>query len=115
MGMPMRIAVYGAGAVGGHFAARLAAAGHEVSIVVRGAALAAIRARGLTLISGPERLDVRVTASDDPTDPGPQDLVMSTLKSSSPPTLAERVQPLLEPDTPVVFPKNGIPLWNPPG
>src|SRR3546814_20653849 len=89
MGMPMRIAVYGAGAVGGHFAARLAAAGHEVSIVVRGAALAAIRARGLTLISGPERLDVCVKASDDPTELGHQDLVISTLNSPAPPGMAD--------------------------
>ncbi|KER35522.1 MULTISPECIES: ketopantoate reductase family protein [Sphingobium] len=107
----MRIAVYGAGAVGGHFAARLAAAGHEVSIVVRGAALAAIRVRGLTLLSGPERLDVRVKASDDPADLGHQDLVISTLKSSSLHVLAEGVQPLLAPDTPVVFAQNGIPWW----
>ena len=48
----MRICVFGAGAIGGNFATRLAAAGNEVSVVARGAHLEAIRARGLTLLAG---------------------------------------------------------------
>ncbi|AEG48380.1 2-dehydropantoate 2-reductase [Sphingobium chlorophenolicum L-1] len=108
---PMKIAIYGAGAVGGHFAARLAAAGHDVSVVVRGAALAAIRSKGLTLLAGTDRLNLSVSASDDAAELGPQDLVISTLKSSSLGALAEGVQPLLGPDTPVIFAQNGIPWW----
>lgn len=51
----MRICVYGAGAIGGNFATRLAASGNEVSVVARGAHLAAIRANGLTLQAGDKR------------------------------------------------------------
>ena len=67
----MRICVYGAGAIGGNFAARLAASGNEVSIVARGAHLEAIRARGLTLIAGDHRIVAPVKASDRPADLGP--------------------------------------------
>jgi len=51
----MRICVYGAGSIGGNFATRLAAAGNDVSIVVRGAHLEAIRANGLTLLTGDKK------------------------------------------------------------
>ena len=68
----MRICVFGAGAIGGNFAARLAAAGNEVSIVVRGAHLEAIRARGLTLLAGDKKIMAKVKASDRPADLGPQ-------------------------------------------
>ena len=62
----MRICVFGAGSIGGNFAARLAEAGNEVSVVVRGAHLDAIRARGLTLLTGDRRIVVPVHASDRP-------------------------------------------------
>ena len=52
----MRICLYGAGAIGGNFAARLAEAGNEVSVVARGAHLAAIQARGLTLLTGDRKI-----------------------------------------------------------
>jgi len=52
----MRICVYGAGSIGGNFATRLAAAGNEVSVVVRGAHLEAIRANGLTLLTGDKKI-----------------------------------------------------------
>ncbi|MBN9087959.1 MAG: 2-dehydropantoate 2-reductase [Reyranella sp.] len=107
----MRICVYGAGAIGGNFAARLAASGNEVSVVVRGAHLEAIRAKGLTLIAGDRKITVKVHASDDPSELGQQDAVISTLKATGLPALAESVGPLLGPDTPVVFAQNGIPWW----
>ncbi|RHW19260.1 2-dehydropantoate 2-reductase [Sphingomonas gilva] len=107
----LRICVYGAGAVGGHFAVRLAAAGHRVSVVARGAHLAAIRADGLTLIRAGERLTARVAASDDPADLGPQDVVIVTLKAHALPEVAQRIAPLLGPDTPVIFAQNGVPWW----
>jgi 2-dehydropantoate 2-reductase len=107
----MRICVYGAGAIGGNFAARLAAAGNEVSIVARGAHLEAIRNRGLTLLTGDRKIVAPVRASDRPTDLGPQDVVISTLKASSLGDLAANVGPLLGPGTPVVFAQNGIPWW----
>ena len=52
----MRICVFGAGAIGGNFAARLAAAGNDVSVIVRGAHLDAIRQRGLTLLTGERKI-----------------------------------------------------------
>jgi 2-dehydropantoate 2-reductase len=107
----MRICVFGAGAVGGNFAARLAASGHDVSIVARGPHLAAIREKGITLKSGDKVIAGKVRASDRPADLGKQDIVLSTLKANSLPALAEGVTPLLDRDTMVVFAQNGIPWW----
>jgi 2-dehydropantoate 2-reductase len=107
----MRICVYGAGAVGGHIAARLAAAGNEVSVVARGAHLAAIRRNGLKLIRGDETIVSRVSASEKPVDLGPQDFVLVTLKASVLGAFAEACAPLLGPRTAVAFVQNGIPWW----
>lgn len=107
----MRICVFGAGAIGGNFAARLSAAGNEVSVVARGAHLDSIRARGLTLLSGDKRIVAPVRASDRSADLGPQDAVLVTMKSSGLAVLAEHIGPLLRPDTPVAFVQNGIPWW----
>jgi 2-dehydropantoate 2-reductase len=107
----MRICVYGAGAIGGNFAARLADAGNEVSIVARGAHLEAIRARGLTLLAGDKKIVAKVKASDRPADLGPQDAVLVTLKASGQHALAGNIGPLLGPDTAVAFVQNGIPWW----
>jgi 2-dehydropantoate 2-reductase len=107
----MRICVYGAGAIGGNFAARLAAAGNDVSIVARGAHLAAIRAKGLTLLAGDKKIVAKVKASDRPADLGQQDAVLVTLKASGHHALGEGIEPLLGTDTPVAFVQNGIPWW----
>ena len=107
----MRICIFGAGAIGGNFAARLADAGNEVSVVARGTHLEAIRARGLTLLAGEKKIVASVKASDRPSDLGPQDVVISTLKASSLGDLAASVGPLLQADTSVVFAQNGIPWW----
>ncbi len=107
----MRICVFGAGAIGGNFAARLSAAGNDVSIVVRGRHLEAIRQRGLTLLTGDRKIVAPVKASDRPADLGPQDVVLVTMKASGQAALAESVGPLLGADTPVVFVQNGIPWW----
>ena len=107
----MKICIYGAGAIGGHVAVRLARAGHDVSVVARGAHLAAIQANGLTLELAGERLTAKVAASDDADDLGPQDLVIVTVKAIDPAGLAEGLAPLLGAGTPVVFAQNGIPWW----
>ena len=107
----MRICIFGAGAVGSHFAVRLALAGHEVSCVMRGAHLAAVKADGLTLRVGDARFNAKVNASDDPAALGPQDLVISTLKATGVASLASGLKPLLGSDTPVIFAQNGIPWW----
>lgn len=107
----MRICVFGAGAVGSHFAVRLAQAGHDVSCVMRGAHLDAVKANGLTLRVGEETLTAKVKASSDPVELGPQDAVICTLKATGLPSLAASLQPLLGNDTAVVFAQNGIPWW----
>ena len=79
----MRICVFGAGAVGGHLAAKLAAAGHEVSVVARGDNLEAIKARGIALREGARTIVGRVRASDRPEDLGAQDVVFVTTKATA--------------------------------
>jgi 2-dehydropantoate 2-reductase len=107
----MRICIFGAGAVGSHFAVRLALAGHEVSCVMRGPHLEAVRAGGLTLRAGDTEVSARVKASEDPAALGPQDLVISTLKANALGSLVAGLPPLLRDDTAVVFAQNGIPWW----
>jgi 2-dehydropantoate 2-reductase len=107
----MRICVFGAGAVGGHLAVRLALAGHDVSCVMRGPHLEATKARGLTLRVGDATFAAKVRASDDPATLGPQDIVISTLKATGLAALATGLPPLLGDDTAVVFALNGIPWW----
>jgi 2-dehydropantoate 2-reductase len=107
----VRICVFGAGAVGGHFAAQLAASGHEVSVIARGPHLAAIRENGLTLLKGAQRIVGRVRAAEDPREIGAVDFVVVTLKATGLATFADTVAPLLDKDTAVVFAQNGIPWW----
>jgi 2-dehydropantoate 2-reductase len=107
----MRICIFGSGAVGSHFAVRLALAGHDVSCVMRGPHLEAVKASGLTLRVGDAEFSARVNASDDPATLGPQDFVISTLKATGLSSLATGLPPLLRDDTAVVFAQNGIPWW----
>jgi 2-dehydropantoate 2-reductase len=107
----MRICIFGAGAVGSHFAVRLALAGHDVCCVMRGPHLEAARTRGLTLRIGDAEFSARVKASDDPATLGPQDVVISTLKANGLNGLVAGLKPLLGDDTSVVFAQNGIPWW----
>jgi 2-dehydropantoate 2-reductase len=107
----MRICIFGSGAVGSHFAVRLALAGHEVSCVMRGQHLAAVKTNGLTLRVGDAEFSAKVRASDDPAALGPQDVVISTLKATGLSSLATGLRPLLRNDTAVVFAQNGIPWW----
>src|SRR5450631_1743390 len=107
----MRICIFGSGAVGSHFAVRLALAGHDVSCVMRGPHLEATKAKGLTLRIGNAEFSARVTVSDDPAALGPQDLVISTLKATGLSSLVTGLPPLLREDTGIVFAQNGIPWW----
>jgi 2-dehydropantoate 2-reductase len=107
----MRICIFGAGAVGSHFAVRLALAGHDVSCVMRGPHLEATKANGLTLRVGGADVSARVNVSDDPAALGPQDFVISTLKANALDSLVTGLPPLLRDDTAVVFAQNGIPWW----
>ncbi len=109
----MRVCVYGAGAIGGHIAVRLLAAeAAQVSVVARGAQLAAIRTRGLTLRrAGKDTTATPAAATDDPASLPPQDLVIVTLKAHALPAEAARLARLLAPDAAALFVVNGIPWW----
>ncbi|WP_159006791.1 2-dehydropantoate 2-reductase [Bradyrhizobium sp. S69] len=107
----MRICIFGAGAVGSHFAVRLALAGHDVCCVMRGPHLEAVKAGGLKLRVGDAEYSARIKASDDPATLGAQDLVISTLKATAVNSLVTGLPPLLGDDTAVVFAQNGIPWW----
>jgi 2-dehydropantoate 2-reductase len=108
----MRVCIYGAGAIGGHLAVRLAANGHEVTVIARGAHLAAMRARGIVLRTPSETLEVRVRATDDPREVGVQDAVLVTAKAPALPAIVPMLAPLLGAETPVAFVMNGIPWWD---
>ena len=107
----MRICVYGPGAIGGHLAARLAKGGAEVSVVARGATLAAIRDRGLQVRVADGDIHCHPRAAERAEDLGPQDAVVVTTKVPALPAVAAGIGPLLRPDTTVAFVVNGIPWW----
>ena len=105
----MKIAIYGAGGVGGYYGAVLARAGHEVALVARGAHLAAIQRNGLRVLSPGGDFDVRPSrATDDPAEIGPVDAVIVAVKSLHLAAVRDGIAPLLAPDTLVVPLLNGV-------
>jgi 2-dehydropantoate 2-reductase len=109
----VRIAVVGAGAIGGLVGAKLALAGEDVTCIVRGANLQAIRAGGLRLLlaDGSEQVAREVRATEDCTEAGVQDLVVLGVKAHQLPELAPRLAPLIGPGTVIVPMQNGVPYW----
>ncbi len=108
----MKIAIYGAGAIGGYLGVQLALAGHDVSLIARGAHLAAMRENGLKLlIDGEEKIATTCFCTDDPEDAGPQDVVIVALKAHQAYDATGCFEPLLGPDTMVVTAMNGVPWW----
>ena len=109
----MKVCIFGAGAIGGYIAAELAHAGDaEVTCIARGPHLAAMKENGLKLVykDGTER-NVRVNATDDPAEAGPQDFVFVTLKAHSSAAVADKMAPLFGPETALVTGQNGVPWW----
>lgn len=105
----MRIAVIGAGGVGGYFGARLAASGVEVIFVARGAHLDALRTRGLQVHSPKGHVHLpRVTATDDPGAVGPVDVVLLTVKMYDLAAASKTLSPLIASRTVVVTLQNGV-------
>ncbi len=109
----MKIAIVGAGAIGGYVGAKLALAGEDVTFMVRGANLDAIRGNGIKLVtnSGVEHVATNVRATNDYADAGPQDLVILALKAHQVEAVANDLPRLYGPDTAVVTMQNGIPFW----
>jgi 2-dehydropantoate 2-reductase len=107
----MKICIYGAGAIGGYLGVQLLRAGADVSLVARGAHLAAMRGNGLKLLIGDEERVVRPHCTDNPAELGPQDFVIICLKAHSITGVIDQMQPLLGPRTRIVTAVNGIPYW----
>ena len=105
----MKIAVMGAGGVGGYFGGRLAAAGCDVAFIARGAHLAAMRANGLTIQSPRGDLHLpQVRVTDDPATLEPVDLVLFSVKLWDTAEAARMLRPLFGPETGIVSFQNGV-------
>lgn len=108
----MKVAIFGAGAIGGYVAARLAAAGRvDLSVVARGAHLDAMRGSGLRLVEDGVETTVPVKASSDATEFGMQDYVVLALKAHSVAPALSQFTPLIGENTAVVTMQNGVPWW----
>jgi 2-dehydropantoate 2-reductase len=109
----MKIAIIGAGAIGGYVGVKLALAGEDVTFIVRGANLLAIRDHGMRLLlpDGSEQVARNVHATDDYGQAGPQDLVILATKAHQVAAVAGELPRLFGPDTAVVTMQNGIPFW----
>src|ERR1700686_2161979 len=109
----MKIAIIGAGAIGGYVGVKLALAGEDVTFIVRGPNLDAIRKNGMKLVmsDGSECVANRVKASNDYAAAGAQDMVILAMKAHQVEAVANDVPKLYGPDTVVVTMQNGIPYW----
>ena len=106
----MKICIYGAGAIGGYLGVQFARAGADVSLVARGAHLAAMRANGLKLLIGDEEHVVHPRCTDNARELPPQDFVIICLKAHSITGAIEAMRPLLGARTRIVTAVNGIPV-----
>ena len=109
----MKIAVIGAGAIGGLVGAKLALAGEDVTFIVRGKNLDAIATNGFKLIGadGHEQIALNAKATDRYDQAGPQDVVILAMKAHQVEAVADEVPKLFGPETVVVTMQNGIPFW----
>jgi 2-dehydropantoate 2-reductase len=112
-GQSMKIAIIGAGAIGGYVGVKLALSGEDVMFIVRGANLDAIRRNGMKLVmnDGTEHVAKGVEATNDYAAAGPQDIVILAMKAHQVEAVANDVPRLFGPDTLVVTMQNGIPYW----
>jgi 2-dehydropantoate 2-reductase len=110
-GGALKVCVFGAGAIGGFLGVQLANSGAEVSLVARGAHLAAMRAGGLRLqIDGRERV-ARLPCTDTPAELGVQDFLIVALKAHDITASLATMAPLIGPGTTIVTASNGLPYW----
>jgi 2-dehydropantoate 2-reductase len=109
----MKIAIIGAGAIGGYVGAKLALAGEDVTFIVRGANLQAIRSQGMKLVlhDGTEQVARDVKATDNYAQAGAQDIVVLAMKAHQVEAVAKDLPKLLAPHTVIVTMQNGIPFW----
>ncbi|MQG40434.1 MAG: 2-dehydropantoate 2-reductase [SAR202 cluster bacterium] len=104
----MRIAIMGAGGVGGCLGGLLGKAGNDVWLIVRGEHLEAIRANGLKLVRPDTEFVVQVNATDNPAEVGPVDLVLFTVKTYQNRHVITTLKPLMGHETSVITLQNGV-------
>lgn len=104
----MKIAIYGAGGVGGYFGGRLAQTGADVHLIARGEHLEVLRQRGLRVDSVFGDFQVDVPATDDPADIGPCDYVLFCVKAYDTDEAARDLHPLVHEETAVISLQNGV-------
>ncbi len=107
----MRIAIFGAGAIGSYLGVKLKQAGADVSFIARGPHRAAMKEKGLTLLSGDETITVHPSCPNDAAAAGHQDYVFVTLKAHSLPAAAGQIAALVGSHTTLVTGVNGVPYW----
>jgi 2-dehydropantoate 2-reductase len=107
----VKLAIYGAGAIGAYLGIELALGGVDVSLIGRGPHLAAMKANGARLRVGGSEKVAHPRCTEEPAELEPQDVVIIALKAHSVPAICARLQPLLGPQTAVVTAVNGIPWW----
>jgi 2-dehydropantoate 2-reductase len=107
----MKLAIVGAGATGGYLGGKLAASGADVTLIARGAHLAAMRERGVTIREGGEEIVAHPACTDELESLGGADVVFLTLKAHSLPALAPRLSAALRPGAALVTAQNGVPWW----
>ena len=109
----MKIAIVGAGGIGGFVGAKLALAGEDVTFMVRGANLDAIRTNGIKLVTqdGQSQIATNVRATNNYKEAGPQDIVILALKAHQIEAVIDDVPDLFGPETVVIPMQNGIPFW----
>ena len=104
----MKIAVMGAGGIGGCYGGLLAQAGNDVTLIARGAHLAAIKEKGLQLIQPEGDFTVAVAATDDPSQVGPVELVIFSVKAHQNSIAIPLIEPLIGEDTTILTIQNGV-------
>jgi 2-dehydropantoate 2-reductase len=107
----VKVAIFGAGAIGGLLGVKLAQAGADVTFIARGPHLAAMQADGVTLLSGEQRTVVHPRCIADPSAAGVQDFVVVTLKAHGLPGAAPQIATMMGPDSALVTGINGVPYW----
>jgi 2-dehydropantoate 2-reductase len=107
----MKVAIYGAGAIGGLLGVKLVVAGVNVTFIARGPHLAAMQANGVTLRSAGETITVRPRCLGDTAEAGVQDFVFVTLKAHSLPGAAPQIASMMGPESSLVTGINGVPYW----
>jgi 2-dehydropantoate 2-reductase len=107
----VKVAVIGAGAIGGLMGAALARAGTDTHLLARGEHLDAMRRNGLRIVTEDDSWSVQVPCTDDPREIGPADFVILGVKSYAYASIGELLEPVLHDHTVVVPAQNGIPWW----